>query len=177
MTTKTGLTYADYAAIPSDGKRHEIIDGEHFVNPVPNLYHQRVSRHLQLQLMNAIELKRLGVVINAPVDVQLSDHDIVQPDLVFVSNDRRWIMTPTRIRGIPDMVAEILSPSNSKHDTELKRELYQRCGIPEYWILFPDDHQLLQLVLVDGVYRETICESQVVMSVPPRVTVDLLQVW
>ena len=103
--------YAAYAAIASDGKRHEIIDGEHFVNPAPNLYHQEVSRHIQFQLYTQIELAGLGKVINAPVDLQLSDHDIVQPDLVVVTHSRKHIMTPTKIRGVPDLVVEILSPS------------------------------------------------------------------
>lgn len=177
MSAKTSMTYADYVAIPYDGLQHEIIDGDHFVNPAPNLYHQHVSRHLQHQLLLKIELAGLGVVINAPVDLQLSEHDIVQPDLVFVSLAQRWIMTPTRIKGIPDLVVEILSPSNSKHDTELKRSLYERCGVPEYWIVFPEDHQLLQLVLVDGVYRETLCDSEVVMTREPRTRVDLQMVW
>lgn len=177
MSTKTSLTYADYVAIPHDGLRHEIIDGDHFVNPAPNLYHQHVSRHLQLQLLLKIELAGLGVVVNAPVDLQLGEHDIVQPDLVFVSAGRRWIMTPTRIKGIPDLVVEIVSPSNTKHDTKLKRSLYERSGVPEYWIVFPEDHQLLQLVLVDGVYRETLCEAEVTMAVEPHTRVDLQKVW
>ncbi|MCY2984413.1 MAG: Uma2 family endonuclease [Planctomycetota bacterium] len=177
MSTKTNLTYADYVAIPDDGCRHEIIDGDHFVNPAPNLYHQHVSRHLQLQLLHHIELAGLGVVINAPVDLQLGEHDIVQPDLVFVSHARRWIMTPSRIKGIPDLVVEILSPSNSEHDTKLKRSLYESFGVPEYWIVFPDDHQLLQLVLAGGVYVETLCNMEVVMSVSPHTRVDLKKVW
>ena len=177
MSTKTSLTYADYVAIPYDGLRHEIIDGDPFMNPAPNLYHQHVSRHLQLQLLLKIELAGLGVVINAPVDLQLSEHDIVQPDLVFVSLAKRWIITPTRIKGIPDLVVEILSPSNSKHDTKLKRTLYERCGVPEYWIVFPEDHQFLQLVLVDGVYRETLCDSEVLMAIEPHTQVDLKKVW
>ena len=86
-------------------------------------------------------------------------------------------MTPTRIKGIPDLVVEILSPSNSKHDTQLKRALYERCGVPEYWIVFPEDHQLLQLVLVDGGYLETLCDSEVVMTIEPHTRVDLQKVW
>jgi Uma2 family endonuclease len=177
VSTTSLLTYADYAKIPADGRRHEIIAGAHFVNPAPNLYHQHVSRHLQHQLFLNIELTGQGVVINAPVDLQLGEHDIVQPDLVVVSKERRRIMTPTRVKGIPDLVVEILSPSNTKHDTELKRALYQRCGVPEYWIVSPDDHNLLQLVLANDVYRETWCESEVTMFVPPHTRVDLTRVW
>lgn len=85
---KSRWDYAAYAAIPPDGKRHEIIDGDHFVNPVPNLYHQEVSRHIQFQLYTQIELADLGKVINAPVDLQLSDHDIVQVLQLVLQGDR-----------------------------------------------------------------------------------------
>ncbi len=93
--------YAAYAAIPQDNLRHEIIAGQHFVNPAPNLYHQQVSRRIQFQLYSAIELNDLGVVFNAPVDLQLSKHDIVQPDLVIVLHERRHILTPAKIKGVP----------------------------------------------------------------------------
>jgi Uma2 family endonuclease len=169
--------YEAYAAIPFDGKRHEIIDGEHHVNPAPNLYHQEVSRHIQFQLYSQIELEELGKVIDAPVDLQLSDHNIVQPDLVIVTRQRKHILTPTKIKGIPDLVVEILSPSNSDHDLKTKRRLYESVGIPEYWIVFPDEHQVLQLVYVDGAYvGETLTDS-ISMKVPPQAKVDLTRVW
>lgn len=174
----SGWNYEAYANIPFDGRRHEIIAGEHFVNPAPSLYHQEVSRHLQYQLITLIELRRLGVVINAPVDVQLTDLDIVQPDLVVVTRERKHILTPTKVKGVPDLIVEILSPSNPEHDLRTKRDLYQRCGVPEYWIVFPDEHQILQLTLGDGaVYRENIETNSITMAVPPKVTVDLEKVW
>lgn len=169
--------YAAYAAIPADGKRHEIIGGEHFVNPAPNLYHQEVSRHIQFQLYSQIELTGLGKVINAPVDLQLSNHDIVQPDLVVVTLQRKRIMTPTKIKGVPDVVVEILSPSNSDHDLKIKRKLYEDAGIPEYWIVMPDEHQVLQLVLSGGRYAEAMATDAITMRVPPQATVDLTRVW
>ena len=174
---KSRWDYAAYAAIRSDGKRHEIIDGEHFVTPAPNLYHQEVSRHIQFQLYSQIELTGLGQVIDAPVDLQLSDHDIVQPDLVIVTRERRWIMTPTKIKGVPDLVVEILSPSNPDHDLKIKRKLYEASGIPEYWIVLPEDHQILQLVLEEGRFKESIETNSITMKVAPQATVDLLRVW
>ncbi len=174
----SGWDYEAYASIPFDGRRHEVIAGEHHVNPAPSLYHQEVSRHLQYQLISLIELRELGVVINAPVDVQLTDHDIVQPDLVVVTRPREHILTPTKVKGVPDLIVEILSPSNPGHDLRTKRELYQRCGVPEYWIVFPDEHQVLQLTLGDGaVYREHTETASITMAVPPNVTVDLEKVW
>ncbi len=176
-TTSNLWDYEAYAAIPSDGRRHEIIAGDHFVNPAPNLYHQEVSRHIQFQLYTEIELKELGVVMNAPVDLQLSDHDIVQPDLVIVTRQRKHILTPIKVKGVPDLVVEILSPSNPNHDLKTKRSLYQRYGLPEYWIVYPDEHQVLQLVLVDGVYTENIETESITMAVPPHIAVDLTRVW
>ena len=170
-------TYEAYAGIPYDGKRHEIIDGDHFVNPAPNIYHQQVSRRIQYQLYTAIELAELGVVIDAPVDVQLSDYDILQPDLVIVGKPRSYIITPTKVKGTPDLVIEILSPSNPNHDLVTKRQAYQRCGVPEYWIVFPDEHRILQLTLVDGNYQESICTTSIIMNVAPHTVVDLTKVW
>jgi hypothetical protein len=115
--------YAAYAAIPTDGKRHEIIDGEHFVNPAPNLYHQEVSRHIQFQLYSQIELTGLGKVIDAPVDLQLSDHDIVQPDLVIVTLSRKHIMTPTKIKGVPDLVEGQTRANKDRHCVSAGREM------------------------------------------------------
>jgi Uma2 family endonuclease len=175
--TKSTWTYEAYAGIPYDGKRHEIVAGDHFVNPAPNLYHQTVSRRLQFQLYSAIELQELGVVFDAPVDVQLTDHDIVQPDLVVITKDRRHIMTPTKIRGIPNLLVEILSPSNAKHDTQTKRKAYQRCGVPEYWIVDPEEHSVLQLVLDGGVYREQWATESITMHGAPHTQIDLTKVW
>ena len=175
--TRTPWTYSQYAAIPADGRRHEIVDGDHYVNPAPSLYHQQVSRHIQFQLYTAIETPELGVVINAPVDVQLTDHDIVQPDLVVITKPNFHIMTPTKVRGVPDLLVEILSPSNAKYDLETKRQAYQRCGVPEYWIVSPDEHQVLQLVMREGTYGETVARDSITMAVAPHVQVDLRRVW
>lgn len=178
IPTKQGLwDYEAYAAIPSDGKRHEIISGEHSENPAPNLYHQELSRHIQFQLYTQIELKGFGKVMNAPVDVQLSDHDIVQPDLVVVMRDRSHILTPTKILGIPNLVVEILSESNSAYDLRTKRKLYESAGIPEYWIVSPDNHYVLQLLLVDGVYVEQTETECIKMKSFPGAVVDLTRVW
>ena len=96
---------------------------------------------------------------------------------MFVSIDRKSILTPSKIKGVPDLVVEILSPSNTKHDTIVKRQLYERSGIPEYWIVDPEDHTLLQLVLDNGVYREVACHDEVIMAVAPHIRVDLKRVW
>ena len=110
------LTYADYVRIPDDCRRHEIIDGAHFINgqrhdlvgedsllnPGPGTYLQLVSGRMFFQLFQQIQLPDLGLVFHAPSDVQFSEHKIVQPDIVVVLKDRKSIITPTKIKGVPD---------------------------------------------------------------------------
>ena len=176
-TDRKKLTYEDYALIPDDGCLHEIIDGEHFVNAAPNLYHQTISRRLQFILYSQIEQKNLGVVFNAPCDVEISSHDIVQPDLVIVLNQNSEILTPAKIVGTPDMIVEILSTSTSVRDRRFKRSRYQKAGVPEYWIVDPFERNVEQLVLQDGVY-EALPNCEVLqLTILENVTVRLEDVW
>ena len=172
------FTYRDYCGIPDDGKRHEIIDGEHFMNPAPNTYHQTVSRKIQFQLFAQIELHERGFVYDAPTDLQLSDHDVIQPDIIVVLKANKTIITPTKIKGVPDLVVEILSPSTEKNDRERKYALYQKSGIPEYWLVDPEDHAIAQFVLRDASYAllQTASEEITPQHIPD-VGVDLRQVW
>lgn len=175
--TRSKLGYEHYVCFPDDGKRHEIIDGDHYVNPAPSTYHQTVSRRLLFQLYTQIELKKLGVVYNAPVDLQLSDHDIVQPDLVVVLDDSMQIITPTKIKGVPQLIVEILSPSTDVNDRTLKKRLYEQSGTSEYWIVDPLDHVLEQWVLEDGVYVERTHDADVPRTIVDDVRVNLADVW
>ena len=108
---KTLLTYADYVAIPDDGKRHEIIEGEPFVTPSPVPRHQLISREISAQLRESIVVPGHGEVFYAPTDVILSDIDIVVPDVFVVLASNRGIITAKNIQGPPDLVIEITSPS------------------------------------------------------------------
>lgn len=176
-TTAGKLGYADYVRIPEDGMRHEIIDGEHFMNPAPNTNHQTVSKRLQYQLYTQIELAGLGLLFDAPYDVQLAPHDILQPDLVVVLKGRPNIVTPTKIKGVPDLVVEIISPSSEANDRKLKRERYEKMGVPEYWIVDPDEQTLEQLVLRDGAYQLQPAAEEVRPAVIGGVTIRLRDVW
>ena len=176
-TDRTKWTYDDYAEIPDDGCQHEIIDGEHYVNPAPSTYHQAVSRRLQFLLYAQIELTKRGVVINAPYDVQLSAHDILQPDLVVVLNDRQHVVTPSRIQGTPDLVVEILSHSTAARDRKLKRSRYEKAGVPEYWIVDPFEQTVEQLVLKEGVYEQMTASDLLQLTIIENVTVRLAEVW
>jgi Uma2 family endonuclease len=131
------LTYDDYLLFPEDGRRHEILDGEHYVTASPSLKHQTVSIRLSAAISTFVDAHRLGAVFAAPTDVLLSRHDIVVPDLVFISRTRFSILTEANIQGAPDLVVEILSPSTRRVDEGLKLARYESLGVQEYWVADP----------------------------------------
>lgn len=132
------LTYEDFLDFPPDGRRHELVDGEHWVTPAPNRRHQHVSMTLSFRLRGFLEDQPLGQVFAAPFDVILSEEDIVEPDLVFISRDRLEILCDEGARGAPDLVIEILSDSTRRRDWQGKRRLYADHGVSEYWLVDPD---------------------------------------
>jgi len=133
------LTYDDFLLFPDDGKRHELIDGEHYVTPSPNTKHQRVSASLFLLIASWLESHPIGEIFYAPFDVVFSDFDVVEPDLLYLSNARKAeVITPKHVRGAPNLVIEIGSPGTRKRDETIKRRLYDRSGVDEYWIVDPD---------------------------------------
>jgi Uma2 family endonuclease len=133
----TKLTYADYVGLPDDGLRHEIIDGEHYVSPSPSVRHQQISGRLFYLIQQYLHADPIGSIFYAPLDALLSEFDIVVPDLIYVSNDRSRYLTSKNLQGPPDLVIEILSPSTARRDQKLKRDLYERVGVQEYWLLDP----------------------------------------
>ncbi len=135
----TRLTYDDFVQFPDDGKRHEIIDGEHHVTPSPNLRHQQLVGRLHVEI--AIYLRahpQAGQVFLSPLDVVLSHYDVVEPDLLFVAGDQTAIMTDKNIQGPPALVVEVLSKSSRKRDAQTKRRLFERTGVREYWLVDPE---------------------------------------
>lgn len=131
------LTYEDYILLPDDGRRHEIIEGVHYVTAAPFIRHQRLSLGLSTEFSNFLRANPLGEVLYAPVDVLLSPHDIYQPDLIFVSRERFYIITEKNIQGAPDLVVEILSEGTRRIDEDLKLRNYDRFGVREYWLVDP----------------------------------------
>lgn len=132
------LTYEDYLLFPEDGLRHELIDGEHFVTPSPSRRHQVVSWRLSRWIGNFLEENPIGEALAAPFDVVLTKEDVVQPDLMFISNDHSGIWTDKNIQGAPDLVIEILSEGTRDRDETRKLRIYEKTGIREYWILDPE---------------------------------------
>lgn len=133
----TKLTYEDYLLLPDDGKRHEIIDGEHYVNPAPNTKHQKIVGNLHALIWNYTRQVRSGTVFIAPCDVILADEDVVQPDVLYITPERASIVQDRGIHGAPDLIIEVLSDSTRRVDQTLKLKRYGRFGVQEYWLLDP----------------------------------------
>ena len=148
IAEKRVWTYKDYLKIRDD-KRYEIIEGEIQVAPAPTTLHQAVL--MTLYKMMDGNLKD-GIILIAPVDVVLSEKNVVQPDIVVVSKERKDIIEERGIFGSPDLVVEIVSPGSFERDTEIKRELYARHGIEEYWIVFPKEELVEVLALSEDRY-------------------------
>jgi Uma2 family endonuclease len=134
----TKLTYAELELLPDDDLRHEIIDGEHYVTASPVTRHQRISRRLLVALQTYVDQHPVGEVFHAPFDIVMSLHDVVVPDLIYVSQARAHLLTAKNLQGAPDLVIEILSPSTRPRDDRLKRDLYERVGVGEYWLVDPE---------------------------------------
>ena len=147
---KLSLTYEDYARLPDD-ERCELIDGELIPMPSPKEIHQAVSGTLFMSVGMFVRVAGLGRIYFAPFDVILSPFDVVQPDLIFVSNARAHIITEDNIRGAPDLAIEIISPSTERRDRIVKRNLYARHGVGEYWLIDPYAKTVTVLILgADG---------------------------
>jgi Uma2 family endonuclease len=138
-STRVRLTYRDILALPDDLLRHELIDGEHIVSPAPSTRHQRAIGNLYLHLRLYLGRNPLGEVLFAPFDVLFSEHDMVEPDLIYMSNEcRRRHLNDKRLVGPPDIAVEVLSPSSHTLDGKRKLGLYERFAVPEYWLVDPE---------------------------------------
>jgi Uma2 family endonuclease len=135
----TRFTYDDFVLFPDDWKRHEIIDGEHYVTPSPNVRHQVLVGRLGFEIELYLRANPgTGQVFLSPLDVVLSHWDGVEPDLLFVAGDQSDILTEKNIQGPPALVVEVLSTSTRKRDAQIKRRLFERTGVREYWLVEPE---------------------------------------
>ena len=154
--SKTTLTYRDYEALPSDGRRYEIHDGELSVTPSPSLDHQIISSRLYLHLARWLEAHPGGLLLYAPLDVILSDQpdetSIVQPDILYIAPDRMAQTSRRGIEGGPTLAVEILSPSTRQIDRVTKTRLYARYGVPFLWLVDPDARTVEAFALASGRY-------------------------
>ncbi len=162
------LTYEDYAALPNDGKRYEILEGELAVPPAPSTKHQTASVNLTGLLRQHVREKDLGKIFHAPVDLILESTSVLQPDLLFVSKARQSIITDRAIEGAPDLVVEILSPATSRNDRVTKAQIYARHKVPAYWIVDPDQETVEVYLLNADSYRLAVTlQGETAQSVPP----------
>ena len=145
-SVKPKLTYEDYASLPDD-ERCELIDGELIPMPSPSVFHQLLIFSIGVPLREFVKSLSLGEVVPSPIDVILSATNVVQPDLIFVSSARAHIITEDNIRGAPDLLVEILSPSTAACDRTTKRNLYASHGVPEYWLVDPYAKTIIVLIL------------------------------
>jgi Uma2 family endonuclease len=133
------LTYSDLQRMrESRDQRLELIDGELFVTPSPTPMHQDISGNLYILFRNVVFESGRGRVYYAPLDVQLAENTIVQPDLIIILSDRRPVLTTARVDGAPSLAVEIISPSTNALDRGRKKNLYARYGVPEYWLVDPE---------------------------------------
>jgi Uma2 family endonuclease len=128
---------------PEDDKIYEVIDGELYVSPSPSWRHQVAVSHLHGILYPFIRSHNLGEIVTVPLGVVLDPDDGVEPDLVYVSRERMDIITDRGIQGAPDLVVEVLSPSTRSRDLGLKLRRYAAAGVPHYWVLDTDAHELM----------------------------------
>ena len=143
------FTYEDYRNTPED-ERYELLGGELIMTAAPNIAHQRIASRLERRLGAFVEEEGLGEIFDAPTDVVLSDTDVVQPDLLFVSKGRADIITADNIQGAPDLVVEVLSPTTAKRDWRVKLDLYSKHGVREFWLVDPQTEIVWVLLPKEG---------------------------
>jgi len=173
-TVAARLTYEDLLKLPDDDKRHELIDGVHYVMSSPVVRHQRVVRRLGLSIGNYVDATGCGEMFFVAVDVVLSPYDVVVPDLVFVSTERIHLLQERNIPGPPDLAAEVLSPSTRHKDRVLKRRRFERERVREYWILDAEKNTIQVYRLGRSGYGEGVELSAAAGDV---LTTDLLPGW
>lgn len=148
---RTVWTYEDYLQLPDDGRRYEIVEGELFELDAPTWDHQKVAGRIYALLLDYCDRTGNGEVGIAPIDVVLSKTAFVQPDVVYISSQRLSIITE-RVHGTPDLVVEVLSPSDPSYDRRKKYDSYQKNGVVWYWIVDPPERKLEIHRLVGGKY-------------------------
>lgn len=146
------LTYEDWLAMPDDGARREIIEGELHVVPPPTTEHQEISNEIEFQLQLYLRARRTGRMLHAPVGLRLGEESVFEPDILVVLHDGAATIEPAAVSGPADLVVEILSRGTAKRDVGVKKRVYEASGVREYWIVDPVAKRIEVLALRDGVY-------------------------
>jgi Uma2 family endonuclease len=174
------MTYHEYALLPRDRNRYEVIDGELYVTPSPSVAHQLAVGHLAMLLGTHVDATGLGRVLIAPLDVLLSETTIVQPDALFLSSSKIPSPTVKNIQVAPDLVIEVLSESTAEQDRVHKKRIYARHGIPQYWIVDPENRTLEVFELAGSEYRlagSFAGDTTATSSLFPGLEIPLARLW
>jgi Uma2 family endonuclease len=143
MQELTSLTYEEYRRLPDDDLRYELLEGFLVREPTPRTKHQALVRRLMLSLADFLDRSGTEGLFTAPTAVMLSDNTILQPDLLWVRPERLHIVEADALHGPPDLVFEVLSPATRERNLTSKRQLYAQYGVDEYWVVDPEEQQLL----------------------------------
>jgi Uma2 family endonuclease len=174
------LTYDDYCLLPNDRNRYEILDGELSATPASTTAHQTVLGNLYRFLANHSAANQLGKLFIAPTDLILAATTVVQPDLIFIGNDRLHMVTERAIEGPPTLVIEILSPTTHRTDRVTKAQLYTKHNVSNYWLIDPDQRTLetYELVIDHYDFAASARDSEVFApSLFPSLSIQLSDLW
>ena len=158
LTEPKFATIADYEQLP-EGAPYQLINGELIMSPSPTFFHQRISARILQKLAYFIQSNDLGTIATAPLDVTFSEFDVFQPDILFIRKERLHLIKSERVDIAPDLVIEILSPSNAYYDLTHKKNIYCQYGVEEYWVVDPEA-QTIEIMRKDGDFYRTISSTR-----------------
>lgn len=174
-STRKRWTYSEFARLPTSGStRYEIVDDELVVTPAPTSRHQEIVTNLVTVLNVFVRSNGLGKVYASPLDVLFGEGDYLEPDIVFVRADHSDLVSDRGIEGPPDLVVEVVSPSTEARDRGIKLHRYRHYGVPEYWIVDPDDRRI-EVWDLTGASPESIAyaETDVLAWMPDQATLEI----
>ncbi len=175
-------TYDDYLRLPNEERYYyEILDGVLIREPAPYVHHQRVSRRLQCVLEDYFALRDpVGEVFSAPIDMTLSETNVIQPDLVYIPGKSSGIINEERIDGVPYLVVEVLSKWTRSNDRIRKRNIYEQMQVSHYWMVDPEDETIEAYALKDNAYvlrSSGLDTGEFTHPDFPRLALDLAALW
>ncbi|MEW6302001.1 MAG: Uma2 family endonuclease [Verrucomicrobiota bacterium] len=174
------ITAADLRELPQGPPYYQLIEGDLFMSPTPSYFHQRIVLKIALILSAYLEKNPIGEITIAPSDVELSEHNVFEPDLYYVANERKHIITKQGVSGAPNLVVEVLSPGTAKFDKGVKRQVYARHDVKELWLVDPDAKEIAVYHLQEsadkpvGVYGP---RQRFSSPLFPRLTVQVAKVF
>ncbi len=176
------FTFKDFMLFNDENEKiYELIYGMLIKMPPPIVRHQDISRNIEFKMWDFVRKRKLGKVFDAPISVRFSDDIALQPDISFISKDRSYIIEEKYIDGTPDLIVEIISKRTKKKDTKIKKRIYEKYGVKEYWIVNPFDKSIEVYVLNDegkyDLYLRVEKKGKVVSSVLKDFEIDLREIF